>query len=56
MTLLHMYVTNLGINILTTPTLGETETLIRSTCTDPYLYPRPISSYKICNLVFILCY
>ena len=33
----------------TIPMLGEIVTSSRPTCTDPYLYPHPISSYKICN-------
>ena len=36
----------------TIPMLGEIATSSRSTCPDPYLYSRPILSYKTCNFDF----
>ena len=38
------------------PTHGEIATSSRSTCTDPYLYPRPILPYKICNFAIIIIF
>ena len=35
---------------------GETATSSRATCTDPYPYLRPTSSYKVYNYDFYLCY